>query len=122
MMHQGGSENRDKKTIVFGFPGNPISTFVNCLAYFYPWYYKSVGLEVKEETAILAKDVSFKPNLAYFLQVKLASKKGQLMAHPIKGNGSGDLASLVKTDAFIQLPSDKIEFKKGEVFPILKYR
>jgi len=122
MMHQGGSENRDKKTIVFGFPGNPISTFVNCLAYFYPWYYKSVGLEVKEETAILAKDVSFKPNLAYFLQVKLASKKGQLMAHPIKGNGSGDLASLVKTDAFIQLPSDKIEFKKGEVYPILKYR
>ena len=24
---------------VFGFPGNPISTFVNCLAYFYPWYH-----------------------------------------------------------------------------------
>jgi molybdopterin molybdotransferase len=122
MMHQGGSENSNKKTIVFGFPGNPISTFVNCLAYFYPWYYKSVGLEVKEETAILAEDISFKPNLAYFLQVKLTSEKGQLMAHPIAGNGSGDLASLVKADAFIQLPSDKIEFKKGEVFPILKYR
>jgi len=122
MMHQGGSENRDKKTIVFSFPGNPISTFVNCLAYFYPWYYKSVGLEVKEETAILAKDVSFKPNLTYFLQVKLTSEKGQLMAYPIVGNGSGDLASLVKADAFIQLPSDKIEFKKGEVYPIIKYR
>ena len=122
MMHQGGSENRDKKTIVFGFPGNPISTFVNCLAYFYPWYYKSVGLEVKEETAILAKDVSFKPNLTYFLQVKLTSEKGQLMAYPIVGNGSGDLASLVKADAFIQLPSDKIEFKKGAVYPIIKYR
>jgi molybdopterin molybdotransferase len=122
MMHQGGSENRDKKTIVFGFPGNPISTFVNCLAYFYPWYYKSVGLEVKEETAILAKDVSFKPNLTYFLQVKLTSEKGQLMAYPIVGNGSGDLASLVKADAFIQLPSDEIEFKKGEVYPIIKYR
>jgi molybdopterin molybdotransferase len=122
MRHQGGSENSNKKTIVFGFPGNPISTFVNCLAYFYPWYYKSVGLEVKEETAILAEDISFKPNLAYFLQVKLTSEKGQLMAHPIAGNGSGDLASLVKADAFIQLPSDKIEFKKGEVFPILKYR
>ena len=122
MSNQDGNIIRDKKTIVFGFPGNPISTFVNCLAYFYPWYYKSVGLEVKEETAILAEDIKFKPNLAYFLQVKLENKKGQLMAYPIKGNGSGDLASLVKTDAFIQLPSDKIEFKKGEVFPILKYR
>lgn len=120
--NKGGNVNSNKKTIVFGFPGNPISTFVNCLAYFYPWYCKSVGIEVKEETAILAEDINFKPNLTYFLQVQLASEKGQLMAYPIKGNGSGDLASLVKTDAFIQLPSDKIEFKKGEVFPILKYR
>jgi len=122
MSNQGGNIIRDKKTVVFGFPGNPISTFVNCLAYFYPWYYKSGGLEFKEEAAILAEDINFKPNLAFFLQVKLVSKNGQLMAYPIKGNGSGDLASLVKTDAFIQLPSDKIEFKKGEFFPILKYR
>ena len=112
----------ENNTIIFGFPGNPISTFVNCLAYFYPWYYKAVGIEVKEKTAILAEDINFKPNLTYFLQVQLASEKGQLMAYPIKGNGSGDLASLVKTDAFIQLPSDKIEFKRGEVFAILGYR
>ena len=116
------SNNHQNNTIVFGFPGNPISTFVNCLAYFYPWYYKSVGLEVKEETAILAKDINFKPNLAYFLQVKLENKKGQLMAFPILGNGSGDLASLVHTDAFIQLPDNKSVFKKGGVYPILKYR
>jgi molybdopterin molybdotransferase len=112
----------ENNTIVFGFPGNPISTFVNCLAYFYPWYYKSVGLELREEMAILAEDVKFKPNLAYFLQVKLENKKGQLMAFPILGNGSGDLASLVNTDAFIQLPDNKSEFKKGEVFKIIRYR
>jgi len=111
-----------KNTIVFGFPGNPISTFVNCLAYFYAWYYKSVGLEVEEETVILGGDVSFKPNLTYFLQVKLERENGLLFAFPISGNGSGDLASLVKTDAFIQLPSDKTEFKKGEVYSIIRYR
>ncbi|PQJ77028.1 molybdopterin molybdotransferase MoeA [Polaribacter glomeratus] len=111
-----------KTCTVFAFPGNPISTFVNCLAYFYPWYYKSVGLELNEETAILGEDVTFKPNLTYFLQVKLEREKGFLTAFPILGNGSGDLASLVKTDAFIQLPSDKIEFKKGEVYPIVSYR
>jgi len=107
---------------VFAFPGNPISTFVNCLAYFYPWYYKSVGIELNEELAILGEDVSFKPILTYFLQVKLENKFGHLVAFPITGNGSGDLASLIKTDAFIQLPNDRVEFKKGEVFPILKYR
>ena len=113
-------ENRNCK--VFAFPGNPISTFVNCLAYFYPWYYKSVGVKVEEETAILNVDVSFKPNLTYFLQVKLENNNGQIIATPINGNGSGDLASLVKTDAFIQLPHDKTEFKKGAVFPIIRYR
>ncbi|WP_296633755.1 molybdopterin molybdotransferase MoeA [Polaribacter sp.] len=107
---------------IFGFPGNPISTFVNCLAYFYPWYYKSIGIEIKEETAILTKDVSFKPNLEYFLQVKLSYKFGHTLATPITGNGSGDLASLVHADAFIHLPNDKNEFKKGENYPIIRYR
>ena len=105
---------------VFAFPGNPISTFVNCLAYFYPWYYKSVGIKVKEEMTILGEDVSFKPSLTYFLQVKLENKFGHLVAFPITGNGSGDLASLIKTDAFIQLPNDRVEFKKGEVFSDIK--
>jgi len=111
-----------KTCTVFAFPGNPISTFVNCLAYFHPWYFKSVGLELNEETAILGEDVTFKPNLTYFLQVKLELEKGFLTAFPISGNGSGDLASLVKTDAFIQLSDDKIEFKKGESHPIIRYR
>ena len=107
---------------LFAFPGNPISTFVNCLAYFYPWYYKSVNLKVEQKTAILAKNVSFKPDLVYFLQVKLSTKNGNLIATPIQGNGSGDLASLVHADAFIQLPNDKSEFKSGEVYPLIRYR
>ena len=117
------TENKSQKnTIVFAFPGNPISTFVNCLAYFYPWYYKSVEVEQQEENAILANNVTFKPNLTYFLQVQLSYRFGHLIATPIKGNGSGDLASLVHTDAFIKLPTDQTEFKKGEVFPIIRYR
>ena len=118
------SENKyQKNTVVFAFPGNPISTFVNCLAYFYPWYYKSAGVEIEEKTAILNADVTFKPNLEYFLQVKLSSRFGHLIATPIAGNGSGDLASLVNTDAFIQLPkTEETEFKKGEVFKIIRYR
>ena len=107
---------------VFAFPGNPISTFVNCLAYFYFWYFKSLGVKTKEETAILTEDIIFKPNLTYFLQVKLSDKFGHILATPIKGNGSGDLASLVNADAFIQLPNDKTEFKTGENYSIIRYR
>ena len=105
---------------VFAFPGNPVSTFVNCLVYFYPWYKKSVDLIENTQTAILTEDVTFKPNLTYYLQVKLHSENGQLLATPIKGNGSGDLASLVEANGFIELPkSEEIEFKKGEIYPIV---
>ncbi len=108
---------------VFAFPGNPVSTFVNCLVYFYPWYKKSVEISSKEKTAILADNITFKPNLSCFLQVKLTSENGQVYATPIQGNGSGDLASLVEADGFIELPkTEEIEFKKGSVFPIIRYR
>jgi len=112
---------RDGKP-VFAFPGNPVSTYVNCLAYFYPWFAKSSGFELKEETVILGETVSFKPNLTYFLQVRIEIKYGHLVAFPIKGNGSGDLASLVQADGFIQLPKGTVEYNKGETYPLLRYR
>lgn len=115
--------NVNNKTTVFAFPGNPVSTFVSCLKYFYPWYKKSVGIPYKnKEFAVLAKDFNFKPDLTYFLQVKLENKKGTTYATPIAGHGSGDLANLVDNDAFIELPTGKTFFSKGEVFPLIKYR
>jgi molybdopterin molybdotransferase len=111
-----------KKTI-FAFPGNPVSTFVSCLKYFYPWYNKSVGIESENKnSAVLSSDFSFKSDLTYFLQVKLENKNGTIYAHPIAGHGSGDLANLVENDAFIELPAGKELYSKGEVFKLITYR
>lgn len=114
--------NKRTKTVVFAFPGNPISSFINCLAYFYPWYKKSVNLPVAKQQAYLEENVIFNPNLDYFLQVQVTNKNGKLFAKPVKGNGSGDLVSLVKANGFIQLPIGIREFKKGEIYPILMYK
>ena len=107
---------------VFAFPGNPISTYVNCLVYFYPWIANSMGFELTEETVILKQDITFKPNLTNFLQVKVENDKGEQFAFPVKGNGSGDLVSLVEADGFIQLPKDQTIFKKGEIVTFIRYR
>ena len=108
---------------VFAFPGNPVSTFVNCLKYFYPWYQKSVGVNFEnKQQAILSEDFYFKPNLTYFLQVKLSQNEGKVYATPSAGKGSGDLANLVDADAFLELPDDRTDFSKGEVFPVILYR
>jgi len=113
---------KENKT-VFAFPGNPVSTFVSCLKYFTPWFHKSLGLNFESnETAILTKDFSFKPSLTYFLQVNTKIENGKTYATPIAGKGSGDLANLVEADAFLELPDDKTNFTKGEVFPLINYR
>lgn len=113
---------KESKT-VFAFPGNPVSTFVSCMKYFYPWFKKSVGVEFENKNlAVLSKDFTFKPDLTYFLQIKLENRKGVLCANPIAGHGSGDLANLVDNDAFIELPRGKELFHKGEAFPLIKYR
>lgn len=109
-------------TTVFAFPGNPISTYVNCLVYFYPWYQQSQGIAQRLETVILGEDVTFSPHLTYFLQARIEIKYGHLVAYPIVGNGSGDLASLAKADGFVQLPADKTVFKKGETYTFIRYR
>ncbi len=119
----GVTEQMRKKIPVFAFPGNPVSTFVGCVKYFYPWYKKSVDLVFENfDKAILAKDFRFNPELTYFLQVKLENKKGLIVAVPVAGNGSGDLANLSNADAFLELPDNQADFKTGEAFPLIRYR
>jgi molybdopterin molybdotransferase len=110
----------DNGVVVFAFPGNPVATFLGVQRYFVPWLNTSLGLAPKKPVyAVLAGDVSFEPQLTYFLQVKLNfTEQGQLLATPVAGNGSGDFANLADTDGFMQLPSDKSEFKKGEAYQV----
>lgn len=114
---------KSNTTTIFAFPGNPVSTFLGCLKYFYPWFQKSVGISHEiEDKAVLSEGFSFKPELTYFLQVSLKDIDGKQIATPNKGKGSGDLANLADADGFLELPADKIEFKRGDVFPLIKYR
>ncbi|MBJ2174298.1 molybdopterin molybdotransferase MoeA [Aureibaculum sp. A20] len=115
--------NGNHKTTIFAFPGNPVSTFVGCLKYFYPWFRKSIGIEYKNlDYAILSEDFTFQPALTYFLQVRLQNENGRIIGTPVKGKGSGDLANLADADGFLELPADKTEFRKGETFPLIRYR
>jgi len=111
------------QTTIFAYPGNPVSTFVSCLKYFVPWLHKSLRLDPESHSfAVLGVDFNFKPELTYFLQVKIINKEGRLIAFPTVGNGSGDLANLTNNDGFLELPSNRTEFKKGDVFPLIQYR
>jgi molybdopterin molybdotransferase len=105
--------------LIFAFPGNPVSSFLCLHRYFLPWMKNCLELSFPNLYAVLSDDVEFKPELTYFLQVKLnINEEGKILAEPIRGNGSGDFASLNEADAFMELPSYKSSFKKGEVYTI----
>jgi len=111
-------------TIVFALPGNPVSSFMCTQQYFAYWLHQSLGLgEQVPPHGMLTEDYVFKPDLTYFLQVKITfDKTGRILAKPETGNGSGDLANLSEADAFLQLPRGKDLFKKGELYPLIFYR
>ncbi|MEA5461037.1 molybdopterin molybdotransferase MoeA [Arcicella sp. LKC2W] len=103
----------DEGKTVFALPGNPVSTFLCFCKYF---------LERKNEVVVLDKDVSFKPNLTYFVPVKTYFQDGRLMATPFEGSGSADFANLTDCDGFVELPADSQVFKKGEFFEFVRFR
>ncbi len=110
-------------TLVFAFPGNPVSTFMCLNRYFLPWLDACLDITKHKLYAILNKDIIFNPPLQYFLQVSLnMNEKGELLATPFEGNGSGDFANLIDTDAFMELPLEKSNFIKGEVYRIWPYK
>lgn len=109
--------------LVFALPGNPVSTFMCLHRYFLPWFFASAKVQVKKEFAMLDEDFTFTPQLQYFLQVKLRmNEEARLMATPVMGNGSGDFANLVDTDAFMELPPERNNFTRGEVHRIWRFR
>lgn len=109
--------------VVFGLPGNPVSSFMCFSIYVAMWLNQTLGIPMKAERAVLSEDVEFKPDLTYFLEVSLSQDpSGRLVAHPRKGNGSGDLANLVEAEAFIELTKGSNLYKAGEVYPIFRYR
>jgi molybdopterin molybdotransferase len=109
---------------VFALPGNPVSIVVCFLKYVRMWLLRSMGVKPEMQLyASLESDIIFKPQLTYFLPVKLLSKRnGTLEAQPIKGHGSGDFANLVLCDGFLELPPEKTIFYSDEPYPVILYR
>lgn len=109
------------ETIVFSFPGNPVSTFANYHLYFRPWFNANFGMAEGHFEVLLGGTVANKSSLTVFHLVKLEFSKGRIIASPVHMNGSGDLNSLVAADGFIRVPPATSR-EKGEVIQFFPCR
>ncbi len=106
---------------VFGFPGNPVSTFVCYHLYFRRWLYHSMDVSFDYQRVQLAREVRLPAKLARHLLVSVENTDGILNASPLVGSGSGDLPGLIPARGVITLPAGKEVFHKGEIFNMIPF-
>lgn len=91
---------------VFALPGNPVSAYTCLHRYVLPALEHASGAARRRPLKVaLGGAFTLKPKLACLLPVTLSSGPGAtLVATPAPVGTSGDLAGLVGTDGFIELP------------------
>ena len=106
-----------KPKIIFGLPGNPISSAA-CFRFFVFPYMRDL-LEIKKEKSIKAKlKNSFikKTNFTRFVKSRInTTQNGKLEVEILKGQESFRIKSFIQSNIWVMLPSGKERFKKGEI-------
>ena len=108
---------KGKQKIIFGLPGNPMSSAA-CFRFFvYPYISNILGLNSEKPIkAILKSDFVKKKNFTRFAKSKLnTTNNGKIEVEVLKGQESFRIKSFVKSNIWALLPAGKSKFKKGEI-------
>jgi molybdopterin molybdotransferase len=95
------------RTLVFGLPGNPVSTVVTFSLFVWPALAGLQGATTPSATpdrALLDVDVQRNPRREQALRVRLENRDGTLVAVPNGPQGSHIVTSLVGADALAMIP------------------
>jgi molybdopterin molybdotransferase len=91
--------------LVFGLPGNPVSTLVCLLRYVLPALRAAMQCESKPRERVALAEASGGRKMTYFMPVTLLPSAPQLgLATAKPPSGSGDFLALAGTDGFAELP------------------
>jgi molybdopterin molybdotransferase len=112
--------------IVFGLPGNPVSTLVTFELFVRPALAKMEGSEQLQRvhlTATLCGPLASRGPRRAFLPgwVEARKEDGLLLAHPIPTRGSGDVVAFSKANALLILPEELDRLETGRpvrVYPL----
>jgi len=97
------------RCLVFGLPGNPVSSLVSFLLFVVPAISRMLGLGEAEflEKGILQKGMYNKSDRCSLYPAAIVIKKGRVFLSPIHYNGSADIRALAQADAFFMLDKGK---------------
>jgi molybdopterin molybdotransferase len=103
--------------LVFGLPGNPVSSMVCFEEFVIPALRRMMGnprLHRRTVMARLGHPVKFHPGRTEFIRVQLTHDAGGYIANSTGTQSSGALISMAKADGLLVVPSDSTGLPEGE--------
>jgi molybdopterin molybdotransferase len=105
------------KRLVFGLPGNPVSSMVTFEMFVRPAIKKMGGttsLHRPRVMATLTEDLKKSPEKSHFLRGWVQVQDGQYTVRTTGIQDSNVLSSMLGANALIVLPEDQTEFRVGD--------
>lgn len=104
-------------TLVFGLPGNPVSTLVCFYEFIRPAALKMMGhtdLFLREREAVLEHEVERLPGRFEFMRGFCREEKGEYSVRSAGRQGSHIYSSFAAANCFILIPADVKRLEKGD--------
>ena len=109
--------------LVFGLPGNPVSTLICLVRYVVPAIAAAMSSPRTPPRPLpLAAPAKFYRTMTYFVPVAVQhDARGGVTALPRPPNGPGDFLALAGTDGFIELPPRSEPFPEGFIAHLYRW-
>jgi len=119
----GVREDGKRRTLVFGLPGNPVSTLVSYRLFVLPALRTLAGEEFGPpamERAVLARSLEHRGNRpTYFPCRRVGNSSSPPRVEPLDWKGSADLATLTRADCLAALPAGDYRLEAGAEIDVL---
>ncbi len=107
----------ESEQVIFGLPGNPVSSLVNTRRHIIPLLEKFVDKRLKTSFEVKASsDWEIGSNFTHFIPVSLSICEGTIFAAPSIGNNSGDFSKLVFSSGFIEIPPNEGRIVENQIY------
>ena len=108
--------------LVFGLPGNPVSTLVCLVRYVLPALRAAMQEHVAPVTRVALSRKTKQRPMTFFMPVALESDdRGRLLATPRAPQGSGDFLALAGTDGFVELPASSEDYPQDFIVDLYRW-
>ena len=107
--------------LIFGLPGNPVSSLVSFVQFVRPAILKSMGagrIHKPLINAVLREDIHKKPERRHFARGFFTVEDGKIFVSPTGAQGSGILTSMSHANCFIILHEGATYYRAGETVTI----